>query len=223
MIKKIYKYLDDPKRYVINTFILTIISISIGAILGLSRITSMLFYILIGDIWAHSHWMKIRHVYPSHQWYYNSGPWCPDYPMVSLYFHYFSGFLYEYFYPGNTPNENFSLADIVSDSKKYSIRVTILILTYIVYYPSAIWVVTKIIDKKKTAFRFILIMLLLNNPILMLTEYMMVQINTPHYVSYLFTSRKNPTHKRLFLNLNYLNVTQHTICFFLFFPLSILQ
>ena len=137
-------------------------------------------------------WLK-PHVYPLHSWYYYSGKFYADYPIVSMYIHYLAGFLYRYIdpisYSKQYPHEyeEHPVGSSIKEFEKWGIRLTILLTTFITYYPCVIWIVTKLIEKRKAAYRLILITLFLNAPFILYTDYLMVQFNCVHYSFFLFT------------------------------------
>ena len=104
-----------------------------------------------------------------------------------------TGFLYRYIDPisYNTqwPDEyeQYPIGVSIREFEKWGIKITVLLVTLVTYYPCVIWIVTKWIEKRKSAYRLTVIALFLNSPFLLYTDFLMFQFNCVHYSFYLLT------------------------------------
>ncbi len=134
----------------------------------------------IGDIWSHYNWMRRSHTLPMNQWYDLQGS-CPlDYPPLAAYLHYIAGWVARVFDPTLFSRYRVDQYPQMSIGYKWILRVTIIIVTVIFYYPPAIYVASKVYEKARNSTKLLVISLFLNMPVLLHIDYLNVQINALH-------------------------------------------
>eukprot|EP00831_Metopus_contortus_P037938 TRINITY_DN29878_c0_g1_i4.p1 TRINITY_DN29878_c0_g1~~TRINITY_DN29878_c0_g1_i4.p1 ORF type:complete len:310 (-),score=35.16 TRINITY_DN29878_c0_g1_i4:25-954(-) len=129
------------------------------------------------DFWTHLNWMKITHRLPLCHWYTHEGHFQLDYPPFEAYVHYAMGFLFKLF-----DSDAFLLTPMnssipVTASVKYGVRIAIIVVSLLFYYPAVIYFVRWYYQKANV--RLYLIAILLNMPLFVQIEFMNTQVNSP--------------------------------------------
>ena len=146
---------------------------------------SLLINILCGtanpssDINAHYNWMKITRRLPIEEWYNYNSHFRLDYPAIQAYFHYFMSFIAAAIDPYSMDFLPLNYKTPINTNLKYTIRISILWLMVIIYYPSVIFCVTKILKKESNVVKLFTIALFFTMPIYAQIEHMNTQANSP--------------------------------------------
>ena len=135
---------------------------------------------MIGDFWCHYAWMKVTHRQPIEKWY-NTGEFTHlDYPALIAYQHYFMGFIFQQFDKQGFFNEALYGYGIVTPRNKMGMRVSILVLNVVMYYPMVLYAVLKSLRNFSKLHQVAVILLLLNYPTFAYVEFTNTMVNGPH-------------------------------------------
>eukprot|EP00826_Nyctotherus_ovalis_P006827 TRINITY_DN11662_c0_g1_i9.p1 TRINITY_DN11662_c0_g1~~TRINITY_DN11662_c0_g1_i9.p1 ORF type:complete len:485 (+),score=115.38 TRINITY_DN11662_c0_g1_i9:308-1762(+) len=143
--------------------------------------------------------MKQSRFLPVHRWYDHHGDAQFDYTLLSGYQHFVASFVYMYFDPnsfGKIGLEQLKDAGLlpITWEIKLAMRITVYVFTVLTYYPIVVAVSMLLVDARKPLLRLILVSLLLNAPLFILVDFVLVQFNCLHYglylLAYLFAYRK---------------------------------
>eukprot|EP00826_Nyctotherus_ovalis_P064999 TRINITY_DN9543_c0_g1_i13.p1 TRINITY_DN9543_c0_g1~~TRINITY_DN9543_c0_g1_i13.p1 ORF type:complete len:544 (-),score=93.93 TRINITY_DN9543_c0_g1_i13:151-1782(-) len=200
MIRRTYAYLDDPRNFKECLIATITISIFLLVIIGFWKPSSTLYFVILGDMWTWFSWMKMSHTIPIHQWYDYNGSSNFYIGILSGYLLYIGGQIFRIF----AANEfrRIPLSDIwrpnmpldVDINAMFSMRFTIFLMTVLTYYPIIIVVTMLMVDAHKPMYRILIIFLLLNAPMMILVDYLLVQINCVSYsmfiLAYFFAYKK---------------------------------
>ncbi len=124
--------------------------------------------------------MRTTHRLPLSQWYDYTGDFHLDYPPLAAYLHYFAGHIYRLFDPASFFTIPMTQFGPLTPTIKFAMRSTILILTVILYYPAAIFVVDRCLAGARSAYRLVVLSLLFNMPLLLHIDYVNTQVNALH-------------------------------------------
>jgi len=123
--------------------------------------------------------MKITHRLPINNWYDHTGDFMLDYPPLEAYIHYCMGIIYNLIDPYTLRETPLHYDVPVTRQVKYALRIPVIIVSLVFYYPAVIFVITHLFKEYKNYIKFLLIAVLLNMPIFTQIEHMNTQVNAP--------------------------------------------
>lgn len=144
--------------------------------------------------------MKMSHTIPIHQWYDHNGNHYFDHGILTGYLLYIGGHIFRIFAANEfrrIPLNKLRRPDVdlgVDINAMFSMRFTVFLMTILTYYPVVVAVTLLMVDARKPVYRFIIIFLMLNAPMMILADYVLVQINCVCYsmfiLAYFFAYKK---------------------------------
>lgn len=125
--------------------------------------------------------MKITHMLPMDQWYDTAEYTHLDYPPLAAYLHYIMGFFVKMIDPISfNKGPYYKIMDPVPPMTKFAIRLIIIIVDLLTYYPAVIFVVLNYMAKARKSYKVITLLMYFNMPMYAVIEYRNTQINSPH-------------------------------------------
>ncbi len=170
--RRLMKYLDTKVRPRTGILWVCAVSVLLAFIIGTCR--------PIGDFWTHYTWMKITHRLPVKDWYDNNAHNHLDYPHLAGYLHYLMGFVVRLFDPDSFYNTPMYDDVPVTFGIKYGIRLVVVLINLIFYYPAAINMTLFTQRTERLSHKLVVLFLMLNMPMYSYIEFGSTQVNGPH-------------------------------------------
>ncbi len=161
--------------------------LSLAAGISITVVLSLVVSLLVstaiptGDYWFHYSWLKLTHRKPVADWYDDTEDTYMNFPQLTAYTHYLMGFLVRYMYPKDFNTSNVYGDGDSTETAKWGVRCAFLVVTVLLYYPTVILVVLRILEKSKRSCKLMVIAIFLVMPSFAYVEFGSTQENSGQF------------------------------------------